>query len=284
MTKNYLICLLACVYLSACNSQTEHHTKSKTPVLSAPAELIALDNATLGPPVVRRMWQFKIQSMTPENTYVKKGDVILQFDGQQLKNDLIGRKSQLNAEIKRGQTNTLDDESTKQDLVLALAEAEMNFDIARRKVEITDISRSEIDKKLQYADFLYQQEKLAQAKQKLAYHQEATLVNNRVSAGRVKNLAQRVKSMSDEMEKLTVKAPKDGLVMYLEDWNGEKAAVGETVYMGRSLIQLPSLDNVALQAEFSEPDSAKLSVGQPVKVVFDAFPEMSYAGSIVQLG
>lgn len=284
MTKYYFIGLIISLLFLGCEQNIEKKEVVKSLVLSAPAELIALDNATLGPPLIRRMWQFKIQKMSPENTFVKKGEVVIKFDGQQLKNDLISRKSQLNAEIKKGETGKLNDESKQQDLVLALAEAKMNFEKTKRKVEIVDISRSEINKKIQQADFLYQQEKFAQAKQKLDFHQQAILVNQKVSAGKVKNLRQKVKSMSDEISKLTVKAPKDGLVMYLADWQGEKAAVGETVYMGRTLIQLPSLDNVALKAEFSEPDTAKLSVGQEVKVIFEAYPEMSYMGAIAELG
>ncbi|MCF2949465.1 efflux RND transporter periplasmic adaptor subunit [Paraglaciecola aquimarina] len=284
MTNLKFAGLVTCLILSACGEESVTQSKVQTTTLSAPAELIALDNAQIGPPSVDRMWQFKIQKMSAENDYVKKGDVVIQFDGQRLKNDLIGRKSQLNAEIKKGENNDLNDESTKQDLILALAEAEMNYEKAKRKVEIVDVSRSEIDKKIQQADFLYQQEKLAQAKQKLEYQKQATLVNRQVSQGRIKKLRQRVQSMTDEIKKLSVKAPKDGLVMYLEDWNGEKAAEGETVYMGRMLIQLPSLDNVALKAEFAEPDIAKLSVGQQVKVLFDAYPEMSYMGKIAELG
>jgi len=56
------------------------------------------------------------------------------------------------------------------------------------------------------------------------------------------------------------------------------------VYMGRSLMQLPSLDSVALKAEFAEPDKAKLKQGQAVQVIFEAYPEMSYPGKIVKLG
>lgn len=284
MSKSMLCLSLVCVTLFACNEKTVVSPPIQVTALTAPAELIALDNVTLGPPLVGRMWQFKIQKMSPENTFVKKGDMVLQFDAQTLKNDLIGRQSKLNAEIKKGETEKLNDESTEQDLILSLAEAEMNFEKAKRKVEIVDVSRSEINKKLQHADFKYQQEKLAQAKQKLEYHKQAMLVNRQVSDGRVNNLRQQVDSMKEEIGKLTMKAPKDGLVMYLEDWNGKKPAVGETVYMGLSLIQLPSLDKVALKAEFAEPDTSKLSVGQQVKVVFEAYPEMSYMGSIVELG
>ena len=110
------------------------------------------------------------------------------------------------------------------------------------------------------------------------------VINVKVSQGKIRSIQSRVNSIQQEIAKLSVKAPKDGLVMYQENWNGEKAAVGETVYMGRSLMQLPSLDAVALKAEFAEPDKAKLKQGQAVRVIFEAYPEMSYMGKITKLG
>ncbi|NCP64638.1 MAG: HlyD family efflux transporter periplasmic adaptor subunit [Paraglaciecola sp.] len=282
---NKAMLLLVSVYsLSACQSDDTASTSQNVSVISAPAELISLKNATVGPPNVRSMWQFKIERMAPENKLVKEGEVILVFDGQQLKTDLIGRTSELDAEKKRAENEKLNDDAKQQDLKLALAEAEMNYQIAKRKVEIVDVSSSEIDKQKQYAEYLYQQEKYTQAQQKLAHHEKAMVINAQVAQGKIKNLMTRVNRIQEDLDRLTIKAPKDGLVMYMTDWNGDKAAVGETVYMGRSLIQLPSLDEAALKAEFAEPDTAKLHTGSEVKVIFDAYPETAYMGKIAKLG
>ena len=276
--------LVSVCLLTACQSETNDISTQSAKVISAPAELISLKNATIGPPNVNRMWQFKIERMAPENSLVKKGEVILVFDGQQKKTDLIGHMSELEAERKKAESQTLDDEAKHQDLILALAEAEMNFEKAKRKVEIVDVSRSEIEKKKQHQDYLYQQEKLAQAKQQLAHHAKAREINQQVANGKIARLQKRVDTLQDELDKLNVKAPKDGLVMYVTDWEGEKAAVGETVYMGRSLMMLPSLDEVALKAEFAEPDTAKLQLGSQAKVIFEAYPEKAYMGKIAKLG
>lgn len=284
MLTKWLVLFLSLMMFACGTAEVSQQQSAPEPSLVASAELIALDNATLGPPLIKRMWQFKIKKMAPENSFVKKGDVVLEFDGQKLKDYLISRKSSLAAEIKKGESDRLKDEAKHQQLVLDLAEAEMNFEKAQRKVEIIDVSRSAIDKKLQQSDFLLQQEKLRQAKQALVHHEQAVKLNREVSQGRINNYRQRVINLSSEIAKLKVKAPKDGLVMYLEDSNGEKAAPGETVYLGRTLVQLPSLDRVALKAEFTEPYAAKLKVGQTVKVVFDAYPESAFIGSIEKLG
>ena len=270
--------------LLGCQTETIDTPVQKVAGVTASAELISLKNATIGPPSVARMWQYKIEFMAKENQIVKKGDKILVFDGQRLKTDLIGHSSRLAAEIKKAENQKLKDDATQQDLKLALAEAEMNFEKAKRKAEITDTSRSQIERDKQQAEYEYQTENLAQAKQKLAHHIKAMEINRKVDQGEIKMRQNKVNSIQRDIAKLTIMAPKDGLVMYTADWEGEKAAVGQTVYMGRSLMQLPSLDEVAIKAEFAEPDTAKLHTGQGVKVIFEAYPENAYMGKISELG
>lgn len=282
MRNKWLVLTLVVAALSGCDETRSVQTNMQEPLITASAEVVSMKTATIGPPNVRRMWQYKIEKMVPENTRVKEGDTLLVFDGQRLKTDLIGRKSSLQAEIKKAQSQTLDDEATEHDLVLAQAEAQMNYDIARRKAEITDESRSQIERDKQQADFEYQTEKLAQAKQKLAHHKKAKEINKKVSEGRINMYRSRVNAIESDIQKLTVKAPKDGLVMYV-NWNNEKPAVGETVYMGRSLLTLPSLDHIAIKVEFDEPDTDKLHLEQLVKVVFEAYPETAYMGKISEL-
>lgn len=283
MNKVLALTLLA-LLLAGCDDTSQTiNTRHKAPLVTAPAELISLSTAMLGPPNVRHMWQFKIQSMAPENKLVKKGDVVLTFDGDQLRNRLIGRSSDLKAEIKNAENQRLNDEAKQHDLVLALAEAQMNYEKAKRKAQITDESTSKIDRDKQQADYRLYSEKLALAKQQLAHQKKAMVLNAKVSQGKIRTIRSRVNSINKDLQKLTVRAPKDGLVMYY-NWNGEKPTVGQTVYMGQILISLPSLNKVALKAEFDEPDTAKLHKGQQVKVTFDAYPELAYMGKIAHLG
>ena len=165
---------LCCVLLVACQAEQEPVIeKIESAKVTATAELISLKNATIGPPNISNMWQYKIQKMTAENTLVKKGDVILVFDGDRVRSDLVNRRSRLEAEIKKAESNKLKDDATTQNLILKLAEAEMEYNKAKRKAEIVDESSSKIERLKQQADFRYQTEGLAQAKQKLAHHKKA---------------------------------------------------------------------------------------------------------------
>ena len=125
---------ISCILLVACQAEQKSvKQKVVSAKVTASAELISLKNATIGPPNISRMWQYKIQKMAAENKQVKEGEVILVFDGQKIKNDLIGRQSKLDAEIKKAESNKLKDDAATQDLILKLAEAEMEYEKAKRK-------------------------------------------------------------------------------------------------------------------------------------------------------
>ena len=276
-----LIALIFVVSLASLNQVAAQATDS---MLVAPAELVSLQEITIGPPNIRRMWQFKIEYLAKENTLVKKGDLLVRFDGQRLKNDLVGRQSNLDAAIKEREKDILRDEATQQDLILAVAEALKDRDIAQRKVEITDTSRSEVERLKQQAEFEITTALLAQAEQKLEQHKVATQVNLEVQNARVAKRQTRVKEFQDSIKKLEIKAPEDGMVVLVADWEDNKPAVGETVYMGRSLMNLPSLEQLAVKVEIDESVSAKVATGQAVRIILDDHPERAFTGTISTLG
>ncbi|MFQ3249535.1 HlyD family secretion protein [Glaciecola sp.] len=282
--RNSLIVIASICLISACGSETNEVYKPNTEnVIKAPAELVSLQEITIGPPNIRRMWSFKIEYIARENAIVKPGDTLLRFDGQTIRNDLLGRKSDLDAAVKEAEQRKLNNEAKLKDLELDLAEAKMNEDKTRRKVEITDASRSQIERKKQQADFKIAKELHIQAKNRVEQHKEEMAINEKVQQARIDNRSVRVKELQDSLEKLTIKSPKDGMVIYL-NWNDEKPAVGDTVYMGATLMTLPSLDKISVKVEFDESHTAMVNIGQAVKVTLDAYPERPFNGTISEIG
>jgi HlyD family secretion protein len=266
------------------SEQVGEKVSTQSVSLSAPAELVSLQDISIGPPNINRMWQFKIEYLARENSMVKEGDTLIKFDGQNLQNDLLGRKSNLDAAIKEAEKKRLENEATLEQLVLDLAEARMEKQIAKRKVEITDVSRSEIERKKQQAEYKIAFEGHRQAEQRVAKHKETMLISKQVQQAKIENERVRVQQIEQSLERLVMKAPKDGMVIYASDWGGEKPAVGDTVYMGRTLINLPALDKIAVNVEFDESATAQVKLGAPVKVTLDAFPERPFTGTISEIG
>jgi HlyD family secretion protein len=282
-----LVVLTFGLLLVACaeNDVNDADTNAETEVvISAPAELVSLQEIYLTPPSIRRMWEFKIEFMARENAIVKEGDVLIKFDGQRLRTDLLTRQSDLDARVKEAEQKKLENEAKLEQLVLDLAEAKKDKEIAKRKVEITDVSRSQIERQKQQAEYEITTELHSQSLQRMEQHKVAMAVNEQVQAARISKAQSRVDEINDSIKKLQVNAPKSGMVVLVPDGEDKKPAVGDTVFMGSRLISLPSLDNIAVKVEFDESFTANVNLGDEVRVTLDAFPEKPFTGKVSELG
>lgn len=273
------------IVLTGCNETKQEQVSSFTAEpLTATATLVSENTVTISPPSVTTMWQYKVQFLASENQSVKKGDVIVRFDSQQLKNNLMSKQSQLSAALKEQEKEGLEQEQKEQDLRLALAEAKKNLDKEKRKAEIVDASISGIERAKQQKQHKIAQLQFAQAQQVLDNFFESKTVNTEVTQSKVTRLEADVARIQTDIKKLNVLAPKDGIVMYVPNNDGEKTAVGDSVWQGQQIMTIPSLDDIVLEAQFDEPDLTKVAIGRPVKVTLDAYPELPFTGKITSLG
>lgn len=284
-TKLFILALL--LTLTACSKDATNpsvQTKALSSPLTATGEIISLDTASISPPSIRGMWQMKVQYLVPENANVKEGDMLVKFDGQQLQTKLIEQQSELDAEKKNFETERLENEAKAEEFKLALAEAQMNYEKEKRLAEIVDISTNRIEREKQQKEFEIAQAKLAQATQQTEQFAETRQLNEQLAKSKINRLELKLNQTQRDIARLAIRSPKPGLIMYKSDPEGEKVAVGDTVFMGRTLLTIPSLDKLAVKAQFDEADTAKLSIGSKVKVTLDAYPEVPYAGRIISLG
>lgn len=275
--------------LSACGEQspgTQNKTnqQSDKKVISAPAELVSLQKISISAPSIQRMWQYKIEYIARENTLVKKGDTLLKFDGQSLRTDMITRRSYLSAAIKEAQQKKLENEAKLEQYNLDLAEAKKNMNIAERKVQITDVSRSDIERRKQQSESEITTELHKQAIQRVKQHKISMQINEQVQQAKISKAESVVDELTKSMKRLQIKAPKEGMVVLVPNSDDEKPVIGDTVFRGSRLMSLPALDKIAVKVEFDESFTSKVVLGDAVRITLDAFPERPFMGKITELG
>ena len=281
------VILTTSIYLLACSQPSEKKINGPIDLdtaISAPAELVSLQKISITPPSVRRMWEFKVEYLAKENTLVEAGDVIIRFDGERLRTDLLTRQGELDALVKEAEQKKLQNEAKLEQLILDLAESKKDKDIAKRKVEITDVSRSEIARKKQQAEFGIASEIYNQTIARIEQHKMAMTVNEQVQGARISKSKSRTEEIAQSNKRLQIAAPKSGMVVLVPDSENKKPAIGDTVFMGTRLISLPSLNDIAVKVEFDESFTATINLGDNVRVTLDAFPEKPFAGKITELG
>ncbi len=274
--------------LTACNDDKQQHYLVKNSdiaiTVNANGELESSTSAIIAPPSVARMWQYQIKTMLAENTQVKKGQVVVSFDDKQVRDKLIDKQSSLERAKKQLENAKNKELIKEQELTLSVAEMKMNYDKAKRKAEIIDQSRSEVERKKSQIDFTIANNDLTLAKSKQTFQQQSKELNLKMVQSKVARLQSEVDGYLQDIERLKVKAPIDGLVIYKTNYEGEKSSIGESVQFGQPVIELAVLKNMQVKAQIDEPDSGKIAPGQTVKITIDGSSELVVSGKIKSLG
>ena len=83
----------------------------------------------------------------------------------------------------------------------------------------------------------------------------------------------------------TLLSPAAGMIVYgIKDRRQRtKVQVGDQLWPGNAIINLPDLSKVKVLTTVNETDVRKISVGQKVEVRLDAYPDRSFKGHIISL-
>lgn len=274
------------VLLCACEKAPSETVKLEQVrlIVTASGELESKQTAMIAPPSVSGMWQYQIKQLTPENTRVKKGEVIVAFDSKKVVDRLVDKQADLDRAQKELENKKIKEEESEQELILSIAEKKMEYEKAERKADIIDNSRAENDRKKSVIDFTIAENDLFLAKERLTFHKNNKALNLKLAKGKVNRLTAEVNDFKSDIERLKVKAPIDGMVIYRANWQGEKPAVGESIQFGQPVVELAVIEQMQLKAQIAEPDSGKIKLNQKVKIMIDGTQEIVLQGSIVELG
>lgn len=281
-----LLTLSILLLLTGCEQAPSHEVIQEDIeiIVNASGELESKHTTIIAPPSVSEMWQYSIKEITPENTKVKKGEFLIAFDDKKVQDRLIDKQGNLNRAIKELDNKKLKETEKEQELILAIAEKEMEYEKAERKANILDNSRSENDRKKSIIDFTIAKNDLFLARKKLEFHHTNNKLNIKQMSAKVNRLTREVSELKHDIERLSVKSPIDGMVIYRANWEGEKPAAGENIHFGQPVMEVAVIEQMQLKAQVAEPDSGKVAVGQRVKITLDGAQEITIEGSIASLG
>ncbi|MFP3939816.1 MAG: efflux RND transporter periplasmic adaptor subunit [Thermoanaerobaculia bacterium] len=255
-------------------------------VLGVPVEgeLEARNGAFLGPPTIPQHFNFRIAFMAPEGQEVRRGQPVLAFDTTELENRLqqrIADRDSAETEIEKRRTDLAKRES---ELAFSLAEAradlrktELQLETPEDLMASNELATQRIDRGLARREIAYLEERLALLERQ-AEAELGTLGERRARA------AARVREIEDHLERMRVPAPRDGVVIYYSDRRGEKSKVGDTVWRGRPVLQVPDLDRLQASGSVEEAEAGTLAPGQPVTLRLDAHPDRPVDGRVAAIG
>jgi HlyD family secretion protein len=258
-----------------------HRVESQSFRREVPAEgnLKAVEATPISAPQGARM-PLKVAWMVEDGTRVAKGDVVVRFDPSEMR-DHLREGTDSTTQAKRRITKeraTSGSALRRRDREAQVAEREMG---AAREFESVDedvFSRNEI---------IESQIDLELAGARMAHAQAAKQIERSVSSGKLDVLrvqerqAALVVSRAEEgLSNLELVAPHSGIVLLHRDWRGRAMTVGDTVWPGQKLAEIPGDEAMEAEVYVLEADGGSLEVGMKGALVIESQPGKTYAAAI----
>ncbi len=267
------------VFTLLCFMQTFIHASQ----LTVNGELKAVETDSYSPPKVRRIGQFTIAFLAPDGSQVNPGQPVLMFKTDQLKERLMDKQGELNVKQSELKNTEVGKVETLQNKDLAIEEKKMLLDKAKRKAELP---------KSVIAQNEYQENQLNYELAKLEYqhamddrklNEEKLKTEIQILDANIAKLNTEVEQLNNSIKSMRIMSKRKGVVMHKRDWNNNKFAVGDSVWGGMRVTEVADLDQIIAQLEIKENDMSRVTEGQQVKFILDAYPDLEFTGVIQSL-
>jgi HlyD family secretion protein len=236
------------------------------------------------PPPFGEYWQFQLVSIAPEGNNVKSGDVLISFDAQKVREDLQRYQSELDQANKELEKTKVSIDLEREVLAARLAESQNKFE----KLKLKQGAGKEIESSnaIEKDNLAVEQARreVEALKERMEWHKKSSEAAYNIILSRKARAENRVSSIQKGMEGFQAKSDRDGVVVYKVKWNGERYRVGETVWSGMPVIEIPELNTILAEALVPEVDIGKITIGQNAEVSIDAFPGRSFTGTVKSIG
>jgi len=246
-------------------------------------ELAAVRSTEIGVPPVAEV-DFKIAFLAPEGQAVKNGESVLRLDTEMVERQLAEKRAELAEAQKKVEQKEIDLGMKLLELEQQAAQARAELGRAQLKVDVPaevqqriELEKALLDKKGRERD-LQNLEAEGRVTQALTGAELLSLRQQRDRA------AGRVAALEDTIEKMNIKAPQDGIVVYRTNWRDEKKKVGDSVWFGEVVLAIPDLAEMKGDGFVDEADGGPVMEGQPVTVRLEARSDFDVQGKVARIG
>jgi HlyD family secretion protein len=238
----------------------------------------------LGPPPLTDVWEFKIAYLAPEGVDVKRGMPVLGFDTTELQRRLEEKSAEADEARKQIDKERNDLSLGTKDERLKLAEAEARLRKAELKLEAPPDIAGITERKTAEIEFAIAKREASAIKSRLGDLERAAAARIALLESKQADASGIVDRTRQSIEQMSVKAPRDGTVIYITNWRGEKKKVGDSCWKAERVIEIPDLNRMKGEGEVDEVDAGRVVVGQRVALRLDTHPDEEFHGTIVTAG
>lgn len=229
------------------------------------------------------VYQIKIQYIVDEGTRVKAGELVAKLDPTDISTKIS--EEALNVQKKESEYKQAELDTT---LTLRDARSELlgiKYSLEEKKL-IKEQSKYEAPAVIKQAELDYErtqksyEEKAANYKTKV----EQAKTKMQIIGSDLQKARNKLNDLIDLINKLSITAPEDGMVIYAKDWNGKKRVAGTSINMwDPDVAALPDLSIMEAVTYINEVDIQKINEGQSVLISLDADPSKKLTGNVASI-
>lgn len=250
--------------------------------ISANGELQSAESIAVAVPPVP-VQRLRIAWVVPDGTHVNKGDVLVEFDPDELNLQVMAHRSDLQMALEKinkgGLANTGEKTDITKDKRIAELELEKIIEFLPKDEQIykrREIIEGQLDKEYTEKKIVFADARL-QLKGKVYTLDEAILMLER---GRASANIERVEKA---LGSLKLVSPATGIVVYNDPgffFGGYSLMPGRVVYVGMTLFSLVNPDKMEAKCFVLEKDAGELRGDQAVTVTLDPYADVEFTGKV----
>lgn len=252
-------------------------------LVSATGILEATRSVSIGPPQIRRENRFKLTRVVDEGTEVSEGDFVMEFDSSDVARRLRDETANFQSVQEEYQKKRSDSDIQLRQARLSLEQAKADYEKLENKlsqqaevesaivIEETRIQRDAAKKNVEFLE------------KKLQYQEGSAQLNLQISRSNESYYRQRMDTLMDAIDSLTVRAPISGVVIYKRDWNNEPKQIGSYVFSMESVMEIPDLSTIRAKLLVDEVDAGKVKPGQEANIIVDAVQGKTFRGKVASV-
>lgn len=251
--------------------------------LKADGEVFAQRSLAISPPSVDGLWQMTVSQMAGDGQSVKKGDMLVAFEASEVVKNLTAKQGELAEKRRKQEQLKLDLADRAREAELATAQARAEMEKARRKADQPKDYIARVDYQKLVVARVKAEHRLSLTAQRQQVATRERSAEQAMADAEVAALKAEVGKLQESLGALTVKAPRDGIVVHQDSWQGGKVDVGSQIWRGQSVAQMPDLSTLAVRAALPERELTRVAKNQHVRVLVSG-GDRRLAGVIAEVG
>jgi HlyD family secretion protein len=248
-------------------------------------ELTAAKSAVLHAPATPN-WSISIKWIAEHSAVVKQGDKVVEFDTSSLSGSLLDKRFALLKAESELVSETARNASTEMDKRIEVERKRVALEKARVDASVPPDLRTRREHQEKQLAVARADDAHKKAVEDLEVHLHTSRYDAQVKHISVAQAARELREIEGTLDRLALRAPRDGLVQISTNFRGgeaQKFQMGDIVHAGTDIVSIPDLSVMQVKARLHDVDEGAIKVGMKVECEFDAKPGHRVGGAITSI-